>query len=31
MADPTLEEIFIEQVGQIDTTERTLAPKAVSA
>jgi ABC-2 type transport system ATP-binding protein len=29
IAEPSLEEIFIEQVGQIDTTERTLAPKAV--
>jgi ABC-2 type transport system ATP-binding protein len=31
IADPSLEEIFIEQVGQIDTSERTLAPKAVHA
>jgi ABC-2 type transport system ATP-binding protein len=30
IADPSLEQIFIERVGQIDTTERTLAPKAVS-
>jgi ABC-2 type transport system ATP-binding protein len=29
ITEPSLEEIFIEQVGQIDTTERTLAPKAV--
>jgi ABC-type uncharacterized transport system ATPase subunit len=29
MTDPSLEQIFIERVGQIDTTERTLAPKAV--
>jgi ABC-2 type transport system ATP-binding protein len=31
IADPSLEEIFIEHVGQIDMTERTLAPKAVLA
>jgi ABC-2 type transport system ATP-binding protein len=31
MTDPSLEQIFIEQVGQIDMTERTLAPKAVRA
>jgi ABC-2 type transport system ATP-binding protein len=31
IADPSLEQIFIEKVGQIDITERTLAPKAVSA
>ena len=31
IAEPSLEEIFIEQVGQIDITERTLAPKAVRA
>jgi ABC-2 type transport system ATP-binding protein len=31
MTDPSLEQIFIEKVGQIDMTERTLAPKAVSA
>jgi ABC-2 type transport system ATP-binding protein len=31
IADPSLEEIFIEHVGQFDTTERTLAPKAVNA
>jgi ABC-2 type transport system ATP-binding protein len=29
IADPSLEAIFIERVGQIDTSERTLAPKAV--
>jgi ABC-2 type transport system ATP-binding protein len=28
MADPSLEQIFIERVGQIDMSERTLAPKA---
>ena len=27
MTDPSLEQIFIEHVGQIDTSERTLAPK----
>ena len=31
MTDPSLEQIFIERVGQIDLTERTLAPKAVRA
>jgi ABC-2 type transport system ATP-binding protein len=31
IADPSLEEIFIEHVGQIDMSERTLAPKAVHA
>jgi ABC-2 type transport system ATP-binding protein len=31
MTDPSLEQIFIECVGQIDTTERTLAPKAARA
>ena len=31
MTDPSLEQIFIEHVGQIDTTERTLAPKAARA
>jgi ABC-2 type transport system ATP-binding protein len=31
IADPSLEEIFIEHVGQIDQSERTLAPKAVLA
>jgi ABC-2 type transport system ATP-binding protein len=31
IADPSLEQIFIERVGQIDTSERTLAPKAVQA
>jgi ABC-2 type transport system ATP-binding protein len=31
VADPSLEAIFIERVGQIDDTERTLAPKAVQA
>ena len=31
MTDPSLEQIFIERVGQIDMTERTLAPKAVHA
>ncbi len=29
VADPSLEEIFIERVGRIDDSERTLAPKAV--
>jgi ABC-2 type transport system ATP-binding protein len=29
IADPSIEEIFIEKVGGIDRTERTLAPKAV--
>jgi hypothetical protein len=28
MTDPSLEQIFIDHVGQIDATERTLAPKA---
>jgi ABC-2 type transport system ATP-binding protein len=31
ITDPSLEEIFIEHVGQIDTSERTLAPKGVYA
>jgi ABC-type uncharacterized transport system ATPase subunit len=31
IADPSLEEIFIEHVGQMDTSERTLAPRAVYA
>ncbi len=31
IADPSLEEIFIEHVGQIDSSERTLAPKTVHA
>jgi ABC-2 type transport system ATP-binding protein len=31
MADPSLEQIFIERVGQIDISERTLAPKAAQA
>ena len=31
MTDPSLEQIFIEHVGQIDASERTLAPKAVPA
>jgi ABC-2 type transport system ATP-binding protein len=31
MTDPSLEQIFIEHVGQIDTSERTLAPKAARA
>jgi ABC-type uncharacterized transport system ATPase subunit len=31
ITDPSLEEIFIEHVGQIDTSERTLAPKAAYA
>ena len=31
IADPSLEEIFIEHVGQIDMSERTLAPKTVYA
>ena len=31
MADPSLEQIFIERVGQIDISERTLAPKATRA
>ena len=31
ITDPSLEQIFIERVGQIDMSERTLAPKAVYA
>ncbi len=31
ITDPSLEQIFIEHVGQMDTSERTLAPKAVPA
>jgi ABC-2 type transport system ATP-binding protein len=31
ITDPSLEEIFIEHVGQLDTSERTLAPKAAYA
>jgi hypothetical protein len=31
MTDPSLEQIFIEHVGQIDTSERTLAPRAARA
>jgi ABC-2 type transport system ATP-binding protein len=31
VADPSLEEIFIERVGRIDDSERRLAPKAVLA
>jgi ABC-2 type transport system ATP-binding protein len=31
ITDPSLETIFIERVGQIDVTERTLAPRAVLA
>ena len=31
VADPSLEEVFIERVGRIDDSERTLAPKAVHA
>ena len=31
ITDPSLEEILIEKVGQIDISERTLAPKAVPA
>jgi len=31
ITDPSLEEIFIERVGGLDTSERTLAPRTVSA
>jgi ABC-2 type transport system ATP-binding protein len=31
ITDPSLEEVFIEHVGRIDDSERTLAPKAVQA
>jgi ABC-2 type transport system ATP-binding protein len=31
IADPSLEEIFIERVGGMDMSERTLAPRAVQA
>jgi ABC-2 type transport system ATP-binding protein len=31
ITDPSLEQIFIEHVGQIDRSERTLAPRAVYA
>ncbi len=31
ITDPSLEEIFIEHVGQMDVSERTLAPRAVHA
>ena len=31
ITDPSLEQIFIEHVGQMDTSERTLAPRAVPA
>jgi ABC-2 type transport system ATP-binding protein len=31
IADPSLEQVFIDKVGQIDTTERTLAPRVVLA
>ena len=31
ITDPSLEEIFIDRVGQMDTSERTLAPRAVVA
>ena len=31
MTDPSLEQIFIEHVGQIDVSERTLAPRAARA
>ena len=31
MTDPSLEQVFIENVGQIDSSERTLAPKAAQA
>ncbi len=31
ITDPSLEQIFIEHVGQIDVSERTLAPRAVPA
>jgi len=29
IADPSIEQVFIEKVGGIDRTERTLAPKAL--
>jgi ABC-2 type transport system ATP-binding protein len=31
IAYPSLEQIFIDRVGQVDSSERTLAPKAVTA
>jgi len=31
IADPSLESIFIEKVGRMDTSERTLAPRTVQA
>jgi ABC-2 type transport system ATP-binding protein len=31
IADPSLEQIFIEHVGQLDLSERTLAPRTVNA
>jgi ABC-2 type transport system ATP-binding protein len=31
IADPSLEQIFIEHVGQLDLSERTLAPRTVDA
>jgi ABC-2 type transport system ATP-binding protein len=31
IADPSLEAVFIERVGQIDLSERTLAPRGVAA
>ena len=31
VADPTLEEVFVERVGAVDDTERTLAPAAAAA